>query len=1200
MEAALGTLVPTLARLGGVGLKRALAKPLLRLRVSWRVWKRARRDGIGVSRTAVYGWLARRDVRDQLCEANVESVESAMRNLAWRIDGTSEANAVKVVGYVLDEYLRALPAQDAIATGLARTTRQISAVSAAIRADIGSIPNAVNERTAAFDRDLLELHPWRTPRAVEIAARWPAVCDLAHLLASSPNRGQVLKDWAANPPAQLSEAPPETCLWLGELASDYGQKRAAIGLYELGIGRGAPSDYWWARAALTLNQEQDEPEMRSLLAKAGRDHPLAQATLLHLDHDYLAAQTTLASWAPNEPIDRILRAILMSVAAMGQGEMDRAIEVLEDAVQADPESSGVGLRAAELLLSRAQFGVPVSVLGDYSRARQLAIAARDSRRRWAGDSVAAILVALKATALAGDLDGARRLLTVAPDGEATPAEAVDTRLTGERAKLAALLGEESTALDLLDSVDNKHVESMVRGWIAHGKGEYALATEQWLEGWQRADGDLERIEAASALAPLGQAMPDLSDLAERHPEKVTEIRTIHDVMSVPGERLPLLRARAHESEELTMQLVAELSETGDLRGAAEVLREAGLRRKHPLMMRMSAKRLLAAGDYEAALARCADALQLAGQAWAGELETLEIMFEGYEALARHDDGLLVARRMVELAPQNLSARWVLVQCLVRNGDLELAWVALRYRGEPVSPRTPREVRTWIGLLAKFDASPFFLNRALGVFESWSADEELQGVILANIYCRSGVRDLTQPEIEALRAATGRFIAEHSASSAFRGVATDSESDPLKAIEDELKQHAPGAELVELELKIRNGELPLGFGAELFNRSYAECAIIQVSGLVYSDSDSIADAGKVAVNQALSSPVVIDTTAAVTLARLEESTSQRLIGAFSFVDATVVTYRDALGAQESLAMKSTMSIHWSDEAQKVVVNQIPDELAEARSDCAERLLSLLQGMRRVSWPRLRHLNEMGEEASWLSAPDFALEMGSAFWCDDHLLRAIAMEKGISSFSTLDLIRHLVSIGQFSRELGQVAESVLLANYHVDLGFDQQAMQLAATMDNWEPAGAAANLARPASWQDGQAALAFLMDAIKMNAERNPAAVQRWVQLAAEGVIRVAGDNSKGAYDNVRLILVGSIGATNQVNALLPFLAAGIRLTLAKFPVVADPVEEVLRGIHTRMVEKFGYPGAASLLLGMVSNASSEDQALAARIILTMST
>lgn len=1199
MDPVSSSLVSVIARLGGAGLKKALARPVLRWRVSWRASRRARHAGVRVSVIAVFGWLGRGDVRSQLVEGGLQAADFALKNLAWRVSGASETDAARVVEFVVDEYLRALPAKDAIATGFARTSNRLNEFSEVVRAGIESIPSAINERDATLDRDLLGLHPWRTQRALEIAPRWPAVCDLAHILVASEGRGQVLSGWISSPPAQLVDAPPEAWLWLGELASDYRQKSASVGFFGGAISRGAAADYWWARAALALDQEQDEPEMRLLLGRAGAAHPLARAAQLHLDGRYGEVEAALRGWTPPEPIDRALRATLLSAAAVAQGDMDQAIEVLEHAVQADPDSTGVALTAAELLLSRARFGLSVSLLGDYARARQLAIASRDSRRRWGGDSVAATLVALKATALAGDPEGARRLLTAAPDGEATALEVLDPRLTGERSMLAAAMGDKETALALLDIVSSKHVELMVRGWIAYDDRNHVLAAEQWLGAWRHAHEDIERIQAAAALAPLGSAMPDLTELGARHPEKVAEILALHSVMS-KEDRMPLLRARAHESEQLTIQLVEALSETGDLRGAAEVLREGARRWKHPLMMKMSANRLMAAGDYEGALARCADALQLAGRAWAGELETVEIMFRANEALARHDDALLAARRMVELAPQNLSARWVLVQCLVRNGDLELAWAALRHRGEPASPRTPQEVRIWIGLVTRFDTSQFFLGRALGVFEEWSGDEELQGVILTNIYGRSRLHELTPREVEALQSATTRFISEHPDNPVFRSVFGGSEDEPLKAIEDLLRQRAPDAALLELEQKVRRGELPFGLAAGVFNRSYAECAIIRIAGLVYSDTGPLASVGKIAAGQALESPVVLDSTAAVTLALLDEATAQALMGAFSFVDATVVAYRDALDAQESLAMKSTMSIRWSDEAERVVVSQIPDDVAEARSRCADRVVAVLQAVRRANWPRVQHLKELGETAAWLSALDYAVESGEAFWCDDYLLRVVAAEKGVQAFSTIDLIRHLVDIGRLTGDLGQVAESVLIAHYYVDLGFDHQTMQLAAALDAWEPAGTAASLTRPASWTDGRSALDFVLGAVRENADRDPVAVRGWVQSAAEGLIGIAGDNPSGAYGNARLLLVGAIGAigaAGQVKALLPFVIAGVRGGLSKFPGVDDPLEEVLRGIHSRMIEQFGHQRAGALLLGMLSSASSEDRSLAARIILT---
>src|SRR4029453_3047635 len=39
----------------------------------------------------------------------------------------------------------------------------------------------------------------------------------------------------------------------------------------------------------------------------------------------------------------------------------------------------------------------------------------------------------------------------------------------------------------------------------------------------------------------------------------------------------------------------------------------------------------------------------------------------------------------------------------------------------------------------------------------------------------------------------------------------------------------------------------------------------------------------------------------------------------------------------------------------------------------------------------------------------------FWCDDHHLRSIAAGMGVATFSTVDLIRHLQTQAQISREI-----------------------------------------------------------------------------------------------------------------------------------------------------------------------------------------
>ena len=1189
--------VGILAKVAGAEFTKLLDRPLVRMKVAWRVRSDAHGASIGVSFWAIYTWLARQDVRDALDEGGLESVESAVRNLAWRIDGASREDALRILEWVADEYLRALRLQDGTVVSARRTRKVVVDESAHIRSAISQLPDAISDRALVFARDLMQLRRWRTAPAHDLAQRWPAIQDLVHSLATSSARGELLRGWVEDGLGILSDAPAEAWTWLGDLASDYAQPLAAIAYYQTAIAKGIPApDYWWARAALVLGEEEHASEMRSLLGRSKVSHPLAQGLVDLLDARYSAAEASLSGWEPDRPADVAIRANLRSVAALRRDQLDWAIELLTEAVEADASSSGVGLRAAEVILSRTRFGVSVSLVADYGRARTLALGARDDRRSWGGDSVAAALVALTATVLANDIQGGLRLATSIPDGEATVLEARDPRLLAERATLSALIGDETTALSLLANIEDEHKRSMLLGWLAHEKGEDAKASGHWLEGWTAAKNDSDRIQAASALAQLGGVMPELSDLAARNPEMVKKIGTIHEVMSATGDRLSLLRARAYDSELLTMALVAKLRDEGDLGGAADVLKEAARRGQHPLMLKMAAQQLLEAADYRGALDCCTSALQMSGPDWSGEFDTLAVKFQAEEALGRLDDGLLTARRMVVLAPLNLEARWVLVQCLVRNGDPIDAWSALKFRGEPIAPRTLQEVRTWIGLVSAYDRSDLFLSRALKVFEEWNADEEAQGLILVNIYGRSRLHDLEVSDIENLQSATSQYLNVHPNSSVFRGL-TRGDGDPLEALEAELRKRVPPQPLVEIEAKIRRGELPLGLGAEAFSKSYTECSIIRVGGLVFSDIDQLASLGQQAVASAVGTSVVLDPTAAVTLARIDEFMASVLIGSFSFVDSTVVGFRDALSAQESLAMRSTASIHWSPEAQKLIANQISEELADSRALCADRVVALLRSTRRVNWPRVEHLKEMGDGAVWMSALDYAIESKETFWCDDYLLRTVALEKGVAAFSTVDLLRHAGRSGLVATDLVRVAESVLIQNYYVDLGFDEANMRLAATLDRWSIGGASAALTRPAMWKNPRAALVFLLEAVQKNSSSDPIAVREWVQSSVEGLIRVAEPDLQGAFGNVRLLLTFVLGSTAQEKELLPFILEGVRASLRQHPGIDDPLEEVLKQIHSMLIEKLGHSKGADFLLGMLSGANVDDRALAARIILT---
>jgi hypothetical protein len=326
-----------------------------------------------------------------------------------------------VLRLVLQEFLRAHSLQDAIVLTSDWTESKIEFETEGIRSTVTDQTEIILEaleRPEAFERDLVKLHPWRRRNATELAHTWPAFRRFVHTLCSADSPGSVLDQWASNHPSDFTEAPSEAWCWFGVVASDYGRHEASNKFISRGIEAGAPQpSYWWARTALNLAGEQgDHQQALQAIERSAPTHPLGLALQLILDDDFLAAETALHEWDPITANDVIIRKLLLSQCALGQEDLNRAIAIALEACSGNSEASGPKLRAAEMLLSRGLHGVSDNPLADFASAHILAVKARDERRTWRGDSVAAILVAVKASVLGSETDQAWRLTQGPPDG----------------------------------------------------------------------------------------------------------------------------------------------------------------------------------------------------------------------------------------------------------------------------------------------------------------------------------------------------------------------------------------------------------------------------------------------------------------------------------------------------------------------------------------------------------------------------------------------------------------------------------------------------------------------------------------------------------------------------------------------------------------------------------------------------------------
>jgi hypothetical protein len=1175
-----------------------LAKRTQRLRVARAVSKAAKAEGIVVGRRKLGSWLKAADVRTAIASGEPEALRESADRLALEVKPTGpdlDVAAARILDLVRDESLRRMAEGD----GRVTQTRRLEHVIEYTAREQRTLLTAGGDEVA-FTSALEKLHPWRAQTARELAGHWTPFRTLVITLASERDRRTLLEQWSTTPPAALADAPAEGWCWFACVAADYGADEAALEFIARGVDAGASTSYWWARAGLTVGTgtPEDSARARELWARSNPKHPLAEAGEAIEQGEYSTAEQILDAWDADTPNDHSIKAILQTATATGRGDFNRAIAIGIAAAAAHPEGSGNTLRTAEALLSRGHYGQSDHPLDDYARAFDLAIQARDSRRTWLGDSVAPILTAVKASALATDIDQAWRLTQAAPDGTALAHEARDERLRRESAILAATMGRFENAQAIADALGDPFVSHTVDGWKAVTEDRRADAEEAWLRAWDCARNDTSRLQTVAALAPLGMRLPDLDALPSEYSMAIKRIRTIHEVMS-SDEDMSLLRARATDSEELTVLLAERLVAQGQTADAAAVLEAGGTRWNHPLMMRMAAARYESAGDYERAYDVAATALSLGGAAWAGRLETLMIQFDSLESQGQFSRSLAVAREMVTLAPGNLTVRWAFVHSLVRAGSIQDAWRALTHQGKPVDPRDPADARTWIGLAAECDDSPEFVQRSLEMMITWMHEPDVVGVFLMQIYrgLSRHERDVADADIRELHKATEEFTEAHPENQVFRKFTLD-ENDLLGSLTTLLKdQTTEDPAIKDIRERVERGELPLGFAAELANRTYVEACIKTGAGLVYSHLPPMAVAGQATAAAAFGSRVVIDASAAATLTLLDPAIVDKLVGAFLALETTDSAYRDALGAQQSLNMLSTMTLTWDAKQKRPIISQTEPEEAEAFARRADRVVELLARSERRGWPGLKRFAEFAGEGTWLSALDLAMSEQRVFWCDDRSLRQLAASEGAQTFGTVDLLAALEVAGLLAPDLGAAVRASLVVGYHVDLDFDPDVLTLAAELDCWLPKGVAAALARVHSWSDPAACVRFASTAMAQIASTSPTGIAHWTAAVALGLVRITDGNVEGASENLKILLTHQLAQPWLRPDTLPFVMQGIRTAVEELPGTVDPLPVVLARTYTQISEKHGAPRAAEFLLMLVANLGEEDRVDAARIILT---
>ncbi|MFC7795556.1 PIN domain-containing protein [Streptomyces cinereoruber] len=1185
-------------------------KVIRRPKVARAAAKRATEAGIQVTAKSLRIWLARKDTGEQLRTCSEASLDQAAGRLTYLMPGGSaeerRRNALQVLWMVMEESVHAAdPSQATLLIGSwgLQTTKQEGQKT---RDQLRELQQDVRGRDG-LEQAVRTLSPWAAEEARLLTASWPGVIKCMDILTTvGRRRGDVLRQWADAPPAWLEDAPAGAYAWLGHLAADYDALGASRHFFEACLREGGhPRDYYTMMAAL---QEEGGTEegARSYLDTHGNggSSPLLAAFRGFLDDAWEQGLAELGRWEPHHGRAAAIKIHFEAKALLNLQRPEEALAVLRGA---DESSSGIGMTLASTLLEQARNSRTTNRLGAAQEALAVALRARNSRRSWLGDSTDAAVLAVQAAVASEDLALAWKLARPAPEGEAEPHEAEDPGMGAQTALVAAMTGRWREAEELMQGMPHGFARAHAAAVLAEsreGRGTNAADVQRlWQEAWEVADTEGEQFTAAAGLASSGADLPDLSHLTPLYGERVRELELLARALHAEGsDPLSLLRANITRSPAIVVTLAERYHRAGDIALAAETLRDGSVEWNDARLMGMAAGLFLEAKDHQRTRECAQEALRMAGPHWAGQARMHALLVEAQAADGRYDRATDAALRLLELDPLDVDARWALVKCYALRGLLDQAWQALttKEQSQPLDPRSSDETALWVMLGARFSTDPHFTGRALTLTQRWRDDSNLVGRVLANLHWRAvqPAQSLSEQDGEQLRTATAAYLERFPDSTAFRAVQIGPEDDPLKNIADELRRSHENTK--ELHRRTAAGELPAGMLVLSSGRSYAEVLLRPSAERPHVfAADLVTDPAEAeAVQAARSGRVVVDTSAAVTLALLEPGVAERLMGHPRSLVTTDQLFTDALHAQESLALRTDMVLSWDERDGRPAVRTTSAEHLDRMRTTSARLVEVVRTIPRVPRPELRALGRLTghrNNTQWLTALDHAKEHGLVLWCDDRVLRALARSEGVAAFGTLALLDARLAAGMTPPEEALLTKAELLRNHYVDIPFSTDLYDAAALADGWQAGAVAVALSRPSAWADPKATAAFSLNAASCSIGTLPHEAAGWISAAYGGLHRATLPVHRPR--NLQVFALQVLMQPWISSSTLPFAWAGLRAGAETVGDSDAPLEAALALYHRALAEELTPLVAAGTLTAMFVHTDEADRAMAARVVLT---
>jgi nucleoside phosphorylase len=1040
---------------------------------------------------------------------------------------------------------------------------------------------------------------------------------LRRLAEAELSPSEIASRLVGDPPDWL-EHPSSARLWavVGEFAAAHAVTEPAIDAFVMAAVAGDSSaPQWLARAALSAAGGEQRDRASELIARAqevaGGSHPYVDVIKAAIEAAETGNAFPALAAAEAYSGDDLQIQMIRGVALAQLGRRTDALAVYDATLEQYPANTVAALEVSRLLLARYLNDESESPLKDLERARELALQARDIRRAWRGDSAEAVVVAADAAGCARDFEGALQITLPEPDGEAMQEEAQNAEVLAQAARAALFTGQTQRALKIAERITDQVEQYLAQGdCFREIPDSDDLAREAYKRALAAATEVRQRVRAYFGLAQLGEwpieGLEDFSnDLKEQE-------RDVIDIIAATSERargateaaIKRLRKLRGSSEALEA-LVGAYLDDNRVDDAVEDLRAGAERYRNPELRVRAARVLISVGRYEDAEeeARLAMDAVRAGSHQHRELRELRLRLAA--SLEKWPEVEAQARAIKEESIDSLEVRWLFVRALYHQGRLDTALEEMT-REDALVPRSEAEAGLAIELYCRGPHTAENLEGVLDIADRFVASEQVSAAAVVAAAELSEHIELQASVLGRIRILLSGFFERFPQSKTLvRMQAEDAEGLMNKLasyLEETFSSQSQQRERIMRDVSL--GRLPYDFVSTLAGRPYATALIQRAAGFlpIASIDTETRSLEREAADQALDAAVVAETSALHVLDLLNRDTDEVLVS-FSRVLVPHEVLHDALAAKDALNLPTIATASWDPDANRPVIINIEEELANTWSRMAERLVERVQ--RQCEVVRLRRMKgekppAVGATARpWLTSIEVAKDRKLALFSDDLVVRAAARAEGIPAFGTLSLLEVLVDRGELREQDLASATMELRRNRAVDLPFDEEQILALAAENRWESGPATLAFTRPALWRAGPPTLSLYQKCIAEVVKNAQEFLPDWCSAAAIGcalasVPTAPLDHTVGYVLASTLLMASELADEPKTRLFAPLLNA-CRQVSASWE-GGDPLTAAAEALRDTLLAELGSSTATQMFTRLIDGLQSADRVLALEVFL----